>query len=209
MLKVTETRTARHAAEAPADLGRELTEGFAHRFIRSKGRQLVKQKKIAVADRLDIEQDLRMQVLTAAPSFDVARADWPAFVTTVVERHVATILEHRCRSKRAGDGDLVSLSQMLDDDGVGAEELVGAEDDPGLKRVDDDDELTTLLARLPDDTRDICARLRHQSISAVARDLGVPRSTVSSAIVRLRQQIEFEKTSANGQKPSSTPGETR
>ena len=51
-------------------------------------------------------------------------------------------------------------------------------------------DLADVMAQLPNDLRELCVRLQHDSISQIARDLGVPRTTVSTAVARLRAYFE-------------------
>ena len=53
----------------------------------------------------------------AQPPPRPASSDWPAFVTTVVERQIATILQARKPKKRLGEGLHVSLSDETRDAG--------------------------------------------------------------------------------------------
>jgi len=51
-------------------------------------------------------------------------------------------------------------------------------------------DLTEALAKLPDDLSALAERLKTQSLSQAARDLGVPRSTLQRQVQRLRQCFE-------------------
>jgi hypothetical protein len=45
--------------------------------------------------------------------------------------------------------------------------------------VDLASDIATVLERLPEAQRDLCERLQAQSLSAIARELGIPRSTLA------------------------------
>jgi len=51
-------------------------------------------------------------------------------------------------------------------------------------------DIADVMAQLPDDLRELCVRLQHASVSQIARDMGVPRTTVSTAVGRLRAFFE-------------------
>ena len=54
-------------------------------------------------------------------------------------------------------------------------------------------DIAEVVARLPDDLRDLCQRLQRDSISQVARDLGVPRSTLYASVYEHRFEAPAEK----------------
>lgn len=47
-----------------------------------------------------------------------------------------------------------------------------------------------LIASLPDELADVCRRLKHDSVSGVARDLGMSRTKLAEWIQRVRQRFE-------------------
>jgi len=51
-------------------------------------------------------------------------------------------------------------------------------------------DVAAVLAKLPPKLRDLCERLKHHSITEVAQQLGIPRTTLHDAIGRLRQHFE-------------------
>jgi DNA-directed RNA polymerase specialized sigma24 family protein len=109
------------------------------------------------------------------------------FVTTVIERAVAMILRERLAKKRDG-GAVQSLDHAHEKAGDSAEPI-----DPRRsheEQIDLATDLTEALAKLPDDLRALAERLKSQSLSQAARDLGVPRSTLQRQVQRLRRCFE-------------------
>ena len=51
-------------------------------------------------------------------------------------------------------------------------------------------DVATILADLPPQIADICERLKRDSISVVARDLGIPRSTLRDMLSTVRSRFE-------------------
>ncbi|MCX7428988.1 MAG: hypothetical protein NTW96_25600 [Planctomycetia bacterium] len=47
-----------------------------------------------------------------------------------------------------------------------------------------------MMVTLPDRLRDLAERLKSQTISKIARDIGVPRTTLNESVRRLRQRFE-------------------
>ena len=88
---------------------------FAARLIRRKARELSSRPGFSSSDRDEIEQQLRLILLKRLDKFDPAVAHYNAFVTTVVERYSATILEHRRAESRSHRRYGGSLNQMVDD----------------------------------------------------------------------------------------------
>lgn len=190
--------TSAAGAENPADLDYELTHGFAGRLIRRKAQQLVGRSQFTAADRADIEQDLQMLVWRRRRSFDPARGHWNAFVTTVVERGIATLLEARRRQKREHAQRIVSLNIHVrgeDDEQVELSRQIAAEHKSALtgRRPRSDQECVqaahdvgAVLAALPPDLRELAELLKTQTFSEITRNLHVSRSTLMDKVYRLR-----------------------
>lgn len=175
---------------------------FVTRLVRRKARQLVGRAGFSASDVDDIEQELVLKLLRHRSAFNPAHSHWYAFVTTVIERHVATILRDKRMEKRDSTR-LTSLQTIVHDPINGPSQLAAT---VGQRELDnrlglqtrpewDSQELTldtaSLLADLPPALREICERLKRVSISAVAREMGVPRTTLCYQLRRLR--IRFER----------------
>lgn len=197
-----QTQTTNHTetaqSEPAVDIGHELQKGFAARLIRKKAKQLIGRAGYLKADQRDLEQELRLRVWLAFAQFDPARAHWNAYVTTVVERHVATLLEHGRRSKRMQDPNTVSLSELVEDSDqelVELAEMIGPQHQEALtgRYVDSAEnqsdlklDVAQIMAGLPDDLRVLCELLKEHSITEAAEKLGIPRTSASYQLLRLR-----------------------
>lgn len=173
------------------DLVQELSSGFANHVIRRKARQLVGKARLTPSDRDDIEQQLRIDLLERFQHFDPQRSHWAAFVLAVIDRRVASILESLRRQKRKHREKLVSLSVLVPgEEGIPTELgetllprhqdfLVsrGPHDDQELFALQED--VQTILRRLPKEMRRLCQLRQTKSVSQIAKHLGVPRSTVA------------------------------
>lgn len=185
-------------ADHDVDIDHELTKGFAAKLIRRKAKQLAARAGFTKADRQDLEQEMKLRVWQRLPQFDPSKAHWNAFVTTVVERHAATILQRARRTKRFEDNPHVSLSELVEDcDNVLAElaETIGPQHKELLtgRYVDTAENLSDLkleveevVAALPDDLRQLCELLKFHNVKDAAREMGIPRTTASSMVARLR-----------------------
>ena len=133
-------------------------------------------------------------------AFDPAAAHWKSFVTTVIERQTATLVRDRRAAKR-DRRRVTTLHVLIDGDDGPLEFTQTIASDEHLNRTDwwrrSDAEraelaldLDEVLAALPEDLRDLAVRLMDASPSQVARDLGVPRSTLQRRMERLRRHFE-------------------
>jgi RNA polymerase sigma factor (sigma-70 family) len=185
-------------ADHDVDIDHELTKGFAAKLIRRKAKQLAARAGFTKADRQDLEQEMKLRVWQRLPQFDPSKAHWNAFVTTIVERHAATILQRARRTKRFEDNPHVSLSELVEDcDNVLVElaETIGPQHKELLtgRYVDTAENLSDLkleveevVAALPDDLRRLCELLKFHNVKDAAREMGIPRTTASSMVARLR-----------------------
>jgi RNA polymerase sigma-70 factor (ECF subfamily) len=126
----------------------------------------------SISDRDDIEQELRLHLLRRLAKFDPDIAPWNAFVQTLLERHAATLVAQRRRKTRSKP-----KSRRCE----GSHE----------SRIDIALDTATVLAGLPPKTRRLCERLKRDSVAEVARQMGVPRSTLRSRIQRLRERFQM------------------
>jgi RNA polymerase sigma-70 factor, ECF subfamily len=175
---------------------------FAAQLIRRKARELASFPGFCPTDRDEIEQELRLVLLRRLDRFNPSLAHYNAFVTTVIERYSATILQHRRAESRTYRRCGSSLNQLVDD-GDGNQIELGAvlpECQPGLRTrthfrsseelQDLASDVAQLLAELPAELADICERLKRESISTVARDLGIPRSTLRDLLKGVRARFD-------------------
>ncbi len=184
------------------DLSHELTQGFAARFIRYKASRLVGRAGIRPCDQEDLEQELRLHLVQRFPKFDPKVAHWNAFVTTVIGRHVLTLLVQRRRMKRRYDLSVASLDEMTDN-AVGTDgdsNFAGAEHYAVRHTTSDETahrdltiDVRDALARLPRHSRELCRRLMVDSPAEVARQMHVPRTTLCGRILSLRKEFTTDE----------------
>jgi len=184
------------------DLDRELTEGFAGRYIRRKARRLVGKAGITVSDQGDLEQDIVLALYLRLPRFDPERAAWHAFVATVVERQAVKILEARHTRKRIAGYRAVSLSApFVGSDGRWTEigglleqrhawAINGRSSRDDFEQSDLRSDVSRVLAALPLQLRYLGLRLQSESVSEVGRRVQQSRATLYRAIARLRAAFE-------------------
>ena len=172
------------AASRPLNLTHEFTEGFAARYIRHKALQLVGIAGFTQSDLPDLQQDLVLCLLERLPKFNSSRGTWQAFVVTVLERRVATLLVARHAVRRAQLRFRLALPSS-------AEPAVARCPAPGPERdeldlVDLEHDVTVVVARLPYKLRIVCRWLKEAEVPAIARWLGVSQTTIHNRIKTLR-----------------------
>jgi RNA polymerase sigma-70 factor (ECF subfamily) len=164
-----------------------VLDRFCWGIIRRKARQMVGRAGIKEQDHEDLVQELMLRLLRSLRLFDAAQADRKSFVTAVVERNAAKILRDR-RAKKRNGGRVESLDVLLENLDEEPPDL--AVDDHAAEQADLAIDVADLLARLPAELRDLAERLKTQTLSQVARDMGIPRSTLQRRVARLRRHFE-------------------
>lgn len=174
---------------------------FEYGIIRKKVRQMIGRAGFTQQDIPDLEQELFARLLQSLKSFDPSQGHRNVYVTAVVERSVVTMLRDAQAEKRdpqrvcslhlhvqISDGSPTELAETIGDREYNARRCCSPRSGEELAELVND--LADVLDSLPDDLRDLAERMKTQSISAIAREAGVPRTTLSSAVRRLRQRFE-------------------
>ena len=174
---------------------------FEYGIIKRKVRQIIGRAGYTKQDRKDLEHELITRLLQGLKLFDPSVAHRKSFVTAVVERAVANILRDAKAEKRQHDR-VTSLHLLIEVTEDGPTELgeTMTMREFNCRRCRDprsEEELAQLtfdlgefLATLPEELRDLAERLKTQSIAAIAREVGVPRTTLNDTVRHLRQRFE-------------------
>lgn len=175
---------------------------FTRKLIRRKARQLIGRVGFTKSDQADIEQELTLKLLKALSGFDPDQGHKNVFVTAVIERFVANLLRDKQAEKR-DHRRVCSLNVVIaDDEDEGPVELGDTvsrrEQDARLGQAPRDEhdlaqlvlDMVEVIATLPSELRELAERLKTDSVSQVARDLGVPRTTLNGRVRELRRRFE-------------------
>ena len=172
---------------------------YAAGLIRFKARRLVGQAGFTASDREDIEQELILDLLRRLPKYNPKRAQLNTFIARVVEHRLASLIE----AQKAGIRDYrrcrCSLNECFEDaDGRSVERedtfdqedyllRTGAQSRPSeeLNRLAID--VAAVLETLPPELRELCRRLKAETVTEISRDTGVPRGTIYESIKKLRE----------------------
>ncbi len=173
-------------------------EEYAVNLIQVKSWQLINQPGFRRADREDVEQDLALCLLMRLPKYDAAVAKRNTFISRIVNRRVASIIA----ASKAGKRDWRMRAFSLDSNDPDCErptqwrERVSEEEyllSVGLADRSPEDhremvmDVERTLERLPENFRDLCERLKTQTVSDISSELGMPRSTIYEAIRKVRE----------------------
>jgi RNA polymerase sigma-70 factor (ECF subfamily) len=173
-------------------------DNYAARLIRIKARQLVGKAGFTEHDRCDLEQELMIDLLQRMRHFNPAKAKKTTFMTRIVERHLATLLEARHAKFRDWRRCRISLNTPHENDKGDTVELIDRVDSEGnLKNPEREPQQETVnymrmdiervLNALPDDLRDLCERLRESNMAEIAREMGIPRTTLYDKLTKIRE----------------------
>jgi RNA polymerase sigma-70 factor (ECF subfamily) len=121
--------------------------------------------------------------------FNPVKGKKTTFMTRIVERRISTILEARfaqCRDWRkctaalndpipGGDNDSAERIEQVCSDGQMGHHC---RDTNEQRQNDIRFDLERVIAALPEDPQDLCEKLQSSNMAEIAREMGVPRSTL-------------------------------
>jgi RNA polymerase sigma factor (sigma-70 family) len=176
-------------------------DSFTQGYVKKSVRKLVGTFGITKTDIEDIEQTLFLKLARHLPCDDPEAPQWKAFVATTVKRCIANMVRDTRAEKRdhrrvrsihvvigVDDESPVELADTIGNHEVPARRLRSRRNDQELASLRLD--LEEQIAELPDERhREFCLRLKRDSISDVARDMKIPRTTLSSWLRKLRQKF--------------------
>lgn len=177
-------------------------DDFALRLIRRKARQISRRHGFNRSDLPDLQQELALIVLRRLADFDPCRSHYNAFVTTIVERYTATILEHRSAGKRAVHRDGGSLNVNVVDGEGSTVELAAticssqASRHTGQYRRCSEDawnlahDVAAVLDEMPPQMRRVCELVMRESKAAAARELGMSQGALYEMLQRILARFE-------------------
>lgn len=177
-------------------------DSFTEGYVKKSVRHLIGKFGITASDAGDIEQTLFLKLAKHLPCDDPDAPQWKAFVATTVKRCIANMVRDTRAGKRDhrrvrsihvvigfDDEGTIELADTIEEHEVHARRLQGRRSDQELASLRMD--LDELAAELLDARhREFIQRLKHDSISQVARDMDIPPTTLNSWLRKLRQKFE-------------------
>ncbi len=189
---------------------------FTKGYVRKKSRQLAGQFGFRRHDRDDIEQQLYIKLVKHLNGAEANDPCWKAFVAVTVNRRIASMIRDNQAEKRdhrrtcsihvvigTDDGRPIELAETISEHEIPVRRVRAKRSERDV--VDLKIDLADCVADVPDRKhREFCERLKLDSISQVARDMNVPRTTLNAWIQKLRQRFEEQGLKEYLQAPSST-----
>lgn len=181
---------------------RDSIDSFTRGYVRKRARGLVGNYGFRHSDREEIEQSLLAKLAGRLDQADPNDPKWKAFVAKTVGRHIASMIRDREAAKR-DHRRVCSIHVVIGSDEEGPIELAATllEHETPAKRsreqrteqetADLNMDVEACIDELCDERyRELCERLKHASISQVARDMDVPRTTLNAWLAKIRSRFE-------------------
>ena len=171
---------------------------FAAFLIRKKARQLIGRAGLLPDDLEDVEQELILDVLRRLPSLNVTIATRDTFIARLVENHVATLLKARHAQKRSAG------RQVPFDEGTGEDDephtfdqrdylrLTMADEEQALKQRELALDVQRVSTKLPLKQRWLVGQLQTKTLTQIADESGIPRSSLYETRAKLAEWFERE-----------------
>jgi RNA polymerase sigma factor (sigma-70 family) len=175
---------------------------FTRGFVRKSARKLAGKHGFRRQDRDEIEQRLYLKLAKHLHAADLNDPAWKAFVAKTVRRHIASMIRDNKAEKRdhrrvcsihvvigENEDGPVELAHTISERDGKAHRGCAPRSQQELAELALD--MATCIPGLCDKRhREFCERLKHASISQVARDMDIPRTTLNAWLRKLRQRFE-------------------
>ncbi|MBT3328185.1 MAG: hypothetical protein HN396_18325 [Gemmatimonadales bacterium] len=170
---------------------------YARISIEVAARKLIVKYGFTHDDLDDIRAEIKLYALRQLPRYDDRKATLKTFISMVVtdgSKHVVRdhFTDKRKQARAASsldavvaqdnDGDGVTLAELLDVDKIDIQTGIRTRPrhEQDMLRFD----VATVVSGLPDELQACCAEIMNgRSVSAIARDNGLPRSTFRDRVI--------------------------
>lgn len=161
-----------------------LTE-FELSNLRHRARRLALNPLLSDFAVEDIEQDFLAHILERRPSFDPDRASWPTFVDRILLAKTLDMLSAARAGKRRAEAPPISIDADAMANAVDLIDPLALEPTGADIRVD----LARRTASLPHELASLLCELRQKTMTEVARDSGIPKTTLYARLAALRREL--------------------
>lgn len=153
---------------------------FANVVIRTETKKLRERGIIRRADQEDIASELMAQLLEVWDHFDAERGNREAFINQVVSTRLVSVLRERNSRKRRGTTEPIDAGddRLIDHTWSG---------DGWRRQIELRVDLEIAFGKLDPRQRAICDQLLREALSPAAKQMGVARSTLRDAVVKIRE----------------------
>lgn len=175
-------------------------DSYAAFFIAYKAKTLTRMPIFTSDDFEDLQQELMLAYLHAWPDFDPVRGDRRSFIKTVVNTKALMLVRDSERQKRWTGARIVSLSTPIGngEDPTTLADIVDHESglwgsvfqEQSQAFAEERLDIRRMLITMPEDLQKTYQALSENSVSEAAILLGIPRTTMSSRLKKLRKFVE-------------------
>jgi RNA polymerase sigma factor (sigma-70 family) len=172
-------------------------DSYAAFFVAYKAKTLTRMPMFSADDFEDLQQELMIAYLHAWPSFDLSKGGRRSFIKAAVNNAARNLVVAAEAQKRWTGITLASLATAISDqdDSPTMEDAISNED--GLwdsaylgydqLSVDLRHDLDRAISQLTVDLARICLLLKTRTITEIAAETGIPRTTIQDAVKKLRK----------------------
>ncbi len=172
-------------------------DSYAAFFVAYKAKTLTRMPMFSADDFEDLQQELMIAYLHAWPSFDPSKGDRRSFIKAAVNNAARNLVVAAEAQKRWTGITLASLATAISDqdDSPTLADAISNED--GLwdsvylgydqLSIDLRHDLDRAISQLPPDLARICLLLKTRTITEIAAETGIPRTTIQDAVKKLRK----------------------
>ena len=172
-------------------------DSYAAFFVAYKAKTLTRMPMFSADDFEDLQQELMIAYLHAWPSFDPSKGDRRSFIKAAVNNAARNLVVAAEAQKRWTGITLVSLATAISDQDDSPTLADAISNDDGLwdsvylgydqLSVDLRYDLDRAISLLPTDLARICHLLKTRTITEIAAETGIPRTTIQDAVKKLRK----------------------
>ena len=164
-------------------------DDYTYETIHYKVEQLIGNYGFTDDDYDDLTQELTVAILRRLPAFRADRAEYNTFVSRVIDWKVIDLIRHQTSEKRDYRCEAYSLNeQVAGPENKPVPRFAMMEQDEGdirigkykhtaTERLELQLDVESVLADLPDELRQVAMMLQEKTITQVAQELGMPRTT--------------------------------
>ena len=172
-------------------------QAVARSFIRGNVGRLIGKADFRRQDRQDLEQEVWTRLWARLRNYRKEKGQPHAFLAVAIERILVNLLRDRYAEKRdfrrvrsllvkvRMDEGAVELAQTISQQEQDARQ--GRSPRSDTERSDLVQDVADVIARLSEDQQQLAEQLQHHSLAEIARQRGVPRSTLQSRVRKLRE----------------------
>lgn len=172
-------------------------DSYAAFFVAYKAKTLTRMPMFSADDFEDLQQELMIAYLHAWPSFDPSKGDRRSFIKAAVNNAARNLVVAAEAQKRWTGITLTSLATAISDQDDSPTLVDAISNDDGLwdsvylgydqLSVDLRHDLDRAISQLPADLARICLLLKTRTITEIAAETGIPRTTIQDAVKKLRK----------------------